>query len=296
MSLVSLVKIKNCRIKHAIEESLSLINYEFPYRAQRIVIKPNLCYYWDYTTGQTTDPRFIAELIELIQEKTEGDVRISIVESDASAMICKYAFKMLSYEKLVKKYGVRLINLSSEEAVRANITVEGRTFQFMIPKIIKEADVKINVPKIKYTVRGIELTCALKNIYGCNPDPKKFKYHRVLNEVIVALNKLMRFNLCIVDGNIVSGAHPRKLGLVMASQDPVALDAAAAEIAGLNPKKIKYLQLAEKEGLGKTLYIPRGEPIEYFTARYPRKDFKKKLMDKAYTILVLTRLDKKLGV
>ncbi|MEM5867695.1 MAG: hypothetical protein QXG39_07230 [Candidatus Aenigmatarchaeota archaeon] len=69
-------------------------------------------------------------------------------------------------------------------------------------------------------------------------------------ETIVALSKLMKFDLHIIDGNVVSGIHPRRLGLVMASQ-PVALDT-AAEIAGLNPKKIEYLQFAEKEGLGKT--------------------------------------------
>ncbi|MEM3551629.1 MAG: DUF362 domain-containing protein, partial [Candidatus Bathyarchaeia archaeon] len=247
-------------------------------------------------TGQTTDPRFVGELIRLIREKTSMNVDISVVESDASAMICKYAFKMLGYEKIAEKCKVKLVNLSKEEAIPADITVRGKTFRFMVPKIIREADVKINVSKIKYTIRGIELTCCLKNIYGCNPYPKKFKYHEMLTETIVALNKLMKFDLCIVDGNIVSGIHPRKLGLVMASQDAVALDSVAAEIAGLNPKKIEYLRLAEKEGLGKTSFIPRGEPIEYFKARYPKKDFKKKLMSKAYVFLVLTGLNKKLGI
>lgn len=296
MSLVGLARIKDREIKQALEESLNLINYKFPYKTQNVIIKPNLCYYWDYTTGQTTDPRLIAELIRLIREKVSEDVNIFIVESDASAMICKYTFKMLGYEKLAEKYNVKLVNLSNDESSPADVTVKGKTFRLMVPKIIREADVRINVPKIKYTTEGIDLTCALKNIFGCNPDPKKFKHHRMLSETIVALNKLMKFDLCIVDGNIVSGAHPRKIELIMASQDPVALDTAAAEIAGLKPKKIEYLQLAEKEGLGKALYISRGEPIEYFKTKYPRKDFKKKLMGKAYTFLALTGLNKKLGI
>jgi len=296
MSFVSFVKVKNSQIKKAIEESLNLIDYKFSYKAQHIVIKPNLCYYWDYTTGQTTDPRFVAELIRLIREQTSKDMDISIVESDASAMICKYAFRMLGYEKLAEKYRIKLVNLSEEEASPADVVVRGKTFRFMVPKIIHEADVKINVPKIKYAMKGIELTCALKNIYGCNPFPKKFKYHGMLAETIVALNKIMKFDLCIVDGNIVSGIHPRKLGLVMVSQDPVALDTAAAEIAGLNPKRIEYLQLAEREGLGKASYIPKGTLMKYFKSRYPKKDFKKKLMDKAYAFLIFTGLNKKLGI
>jgi uncharacterized protein (DUF362 family) len=297
MSLVSLVKIRSeAEIKKGIAESLDLIQYTWPTNIKSVVIKPNLCYYWDYTTGQTTDPRFIAKLVELIREKVSPNVNISIVESDASAMICKYAFKMLGYEKLAKDYNVKLVNLSEELCSSVHVTINKVRFRFSVPKIIQDANLKINVPKIKYTMKGIELTCALKNIYGCNPYPKKFKYHRMLAETIVALNKVMRFDLCIVDGNIVSGIQPRKLGLVMASQDPVAVDAAAAEIAGLNPRRIKYLQLAEKESIGKISYTPRGVPINYFKSRYPRKDFKKKLMGKAYAALLLIGLGEKLGL
>jgi hypothetical protein len=62
----SLVKIKNSNITKAIEESLNLIGYKIPENITNIVIKPNLCYYWDYSAGQTTDPKFIAALINLI--------------------------------------------------------------------------------------------------------------------------------------------------------------------------------------------------------------------------------------
>jgi uncharacterized protein (DUF362 family) len=297
MSLVSLVKVQGNQLKEAIQKSLEAIRYKAPAKIRNVIIKPNLCYYWDYSTGQTTDPKFVAALINLIRNKTSSNTDISIVESDASAMKCKYAFKMLGYEKLAKNYDVNLVNLSSEDLYeRVNVTVGKYTFRISIPKTIQDADLKINVPKIKYTIREIELTCALKNIYGCNPYPKKFKYHPMLAETIVALNKVMRFDLCIVDGNIVSGIQPRRLGLVMASIDPVAIDAAAAEIAELNPKKIRYLQLAEKEGIGNISYIPKGVPINYFKSRYPRKDFKKKLMGKAYAALLLTGLGEKLGL
>jgi len=69
MSLVSFTQIKNSNITNAIEDSLNLINYEFSKEARKVVIKPNLCYYWDYSTGQTTDPKFVAALIDLIRKK-----------------------------------------------------------------------------------------------------------------------------------------------------------------------------------------------------------------------------------
>jgi len=219
LSLVSFVQIKNSNLAEAIETSLDLINYDFPKDIKNIVIKPNLCYYWDYSTGQTTDPKFTAALINLIRTHISPDLNISIVESDASAMQCKYAFKMLGYEKLAENHNVNLINLSEDPYETVNVTAGKCSFKIMVPKTIQEADLKINAPKIKYTMEPIKLTCALKNIFGCNPYPKKYKYHSRLGEAIVAINKAMQFNLCIIDGNIVSGIQPRKLGLVMASKD-----------------------------------------------------------------------------
>jgi len=62
----------------------------------------------------------------------------------------------------------------------------------------------------------------------------------------------------------------------MASQDPVALDTASSKIAGINPKTIKYLQLAQKEGLGKMAFTTKGEPLEYFILQstIPKKAYK----------------------
>jgi uncharacterized protein (DUF362 family) len=296
MSLIGLTKIDRNDIKKAIDDSLRLVDYTFAKNLQKVVIKFNACYYWDYSTGQTTDPRFVSSLIELIREKTSTSVDIVLVESDASAMKCKYAFRFLGYEKLANESNVRLVNLSEEAGETVTVECDSRTHQFVIPKILQEADLCINLPKIKYAMKGIELTCALKNIYGCNPFPQKSKYHSQLGNVIVALNKAMPFQLCIVDGNIVSGIKPRKLGLVMASMDPVAIDAASARIAGINPLKIKYLKLAAKEGVGSLTYKIRGESLNQFRALYPKKTLKKKLMGLAYVLMTRLRLAKKLGL
>ncbi|MEM3880694.1 MAG: DUF362 domain-containing protein, partial [Candidatus Bathyarchaeia archaeon] len=198
--------------------------------------------------------------------------------------------------KLSREYNVRLVNLSEEETSIHEITAGTEKFQIAVPKIIEDADLRINIPKIKYTVEEIKITCALKNIFGCNPYPQKFKYHPKLSEAIVAINKAMPFNLCIIDGNIVSGVKPQRLGLVMASVDPVAIDAAAAKIAGVNPKKIKYLQLATKEGLGNIKFVERGLHLAQFASLYPKKGLKKKLMGKAYGLVNKIKLGKRLGL
>jgi len=296
MSLVSFVQTERPNMKKAIEDSLNLIDYKFQKNIKKVVMKPNMCYYWDYSTGQTTDPKFVVAVIEILREKISPEVDISIVESDASAMKCKHAFKFLGYEKIAKQYDVNLVNLSEAEAEPVKVTVGNQNFNFMVPQIIKNADLQVNIPKMKYM--GLtKISCALKNIYGCNPYPKKFKYHSRLNETIVALNKVMRFNLCILDGLIVSGgSQTSKLGLVMASRDPVAMDSAAATIMGVNHKSVEYIVLAEKEGIGKSSFIAKGMNLNYFKERCPRKSFTDKTITLGYRLVCALGLDKRLMI
>jgi uncharacterized protein (DUF362 family) len=299
MSLVSFVKIPqgtDFQYKQAITNSLNLIDYKFNPTIKKVVIKPNLCYYWDCTTGQTTTPQFVSELIDLIRQQTSPDIDIAIVESDASAMRCKYSFRMLGYERLAKEKGVRLVNLSEDQSTNTEVSCNGGTYNFLVPKIISDADLRINIAHIKYTVDPIKLTCALKNIFGCNPYQKKFKYHPDLGNVIVALNKAMPFDLCLIDSNIAAGVQPRKLGLVMASVDPVAIDVAAAKIAWLNPAKIPYFGVAEREGVGTRAYVARGERLEDFRALYPKVTSKMKVKAQLKRILRVVGLGKRLGL
>jgi len=293
MSLVSFVQTERSNMEKAIEDSLDLIDYKFQKDIRKVAIKPNMCYYWDYSTGQTTDPKFVAAIIQILREKISPDVDISIVESDASAMKCKYAFKFLGYEKIAEQYHVKLVNLSEVEAEPAKVTVRDQNFNFMVPQIIKKADLRINIPKMKYMELS-KISCALKNIYGCNPYPKKFKYHSRLSETIVALNKVMPFNLCILDGIIVPSSQASKLGLVMASRDSVAMDTAAAKILGVNPKSVKYIVLAEKEGIGNASFIAKGMNPNYFKDKYPKKSLTDKAIILGYRLVCALGLEKRL--
>jgi uncharacterized protein (DUF362 family) len=295
MSLVGLVECKTRdvdSIKKAIREAFRQIDYSLP-KAENIVIKPNMCYYWDWSTGQTTDPLFVAALIGLLREEISSDVEISIVESDASAMKCKYAFKYLGYEKLAKDCNVNLVNLSTVDTEKATVKVMDKVFEFMVPRIIKDADLCVNVPKMKY-MGFTKISAALKNIYGCNPYSRKFEYHSKLDEVIVALNKVMPFDLHILDGLTVCSSKTVRLGLVMAGQDPVAIDSVAAKIMGVNPKSVVHLRLAEKEGLGKTSFVVKGVNIDYFRRRFPRRSFYEKVIALGYRVACKLGLDKRL--
>ena len=276
-------------IYNTIENNLNKIKIEPNFKHENVVIKPNLCYYWDYTTGQTTDPRVVSSIIEWIRSRGGNEVNISIAEADASAMKTKYAFKMLGYEKLAKEKNVELINLSKGEIIKKDIKVNGININLSINIILIESDLLINVPTLKIH-RGIGLSCALKNMFGAISKPRKYGYHKILPQTIVAINKLLKPDIVVVDGIIAVGEKPKKLGLIITSNDAFATDLVAAYIVGYNPKRISYLKLAEKEGLGginvKNM-IENEELLNDFKKQFPKQRY---MMDDLLWIMKLKAL------
>jgi uncharacterized protein (DUF362 family) len=282
LSIVSFVRAQDCgfdTVKKAIKQSLELIHFNFDRNADKIVIKPNMCYYYHPSTGEVTDPKFVAALIDVFKEKFTRVSEVSVVESDASAMKCKHAFSMLEYDKMTEEKGVRLVNLTKEKCNIIDVRIGRSQFTFHIPELFYEADLVVNVPKIKY-MSGVKITCALKNFYGCNAYERKFVYHKVLDEAIVAINKQIDTDLVVVDGLVVCGRYTKRLNLVMAGDNPVAVDAAASELMGINPRFVKQIVLASREGVGNSDFSPVGD-YSYFKKTFPKKRLKDNLRARA---------------
>jgi len=263
MSLVGSVRVHETNLKNltkAIDRSLDLISFNFDRRIKKVVIKPNLCYYSDYTTGRTTNPLFVSAVIDILRQHISTSTEISIVESDATAMKCKYAFRFLGYEKMAKEKRVTLVNLTADSFKEVQVGTARKSFKFKLPETIINADLSINVPVVKvHNLTG--MSGALKNVYGCNPYPRKVRLHPYLDDAIVCLNKAIKFDLCLVDATIVRGTTPTKLGLVTASVDPVATDVVASKIMGMNPTKVRHIMLAFKEGVGNIHFTIRGDTL-----------------------------------
>ncbi|MEM3393334.1 MAG: hypothetical protein QW487_07590 [Candidatus Bathyarchaeia archaeon] len=62
---------KHATLSAAIKQALELINFDFKLKLKKIVIKPNLCYYWDSNTGETTDPELVKALIDLLRSQMD---------------------------------------------------------------------------------------------------------------------------------------------------------------------------------------------------------------------------------
>lgn len=269
VSLAQTRKFSEEDVKKTVYGALDLLDFPLIRTPKVLSLKVNLCYYWDPSTGETTDPRVVSSVIDYIRQKWNGDASIYIVESDASAVRAKHVFKMLGYEDLAAEKEVQLLNLSKDSFKEVSVSSGGRNFSFHVPRVISESDIFISMPKPKYHLTGI--SCALKNQFGCNPEKRKNLLHPILSEAIVALNKIMLPNLVVVDGITVRGENPRKLGLIAAGTNPVAVDFVMAKIMGLDPKKIEHLELAVKEGIGSVEDIAvLGSDLDHLAAGFPK--------------------------
>lgn len=241
-------------LRNTIRRAFSSLDFGFKSEIQNVTIKPNLCYYWDCSTGETTDPRVVAAIIDHIRSEVGDKVKISVVEADASAMKTKYSFDALGYSELKRKKEVDLVNLCQGEISDFSVKVGDKELTLPLNLILLKADLVINVPKLKtHNLTGV--TCAFKNMFGSIAKPRKYSYHNVLPYAIVAVNKKVRSDITIVDGIIAKGRYPKKLGVIIASNDPLANDFTASRIMGFNPGSMEHLALAENEGLWQTKNI-----------------------------------------
>ena len=263
-------------IRDAVFRALDLIGFEPPRPAETVAIKPNLRFYWDYSTGETTDPRVVAAVIDYVRERWNPRARIAVVEADASAMRTRHAFPMLHYDRLAAEKQVELVNLSAGETCAREVAVGKRKFAFPLPKMLFDTDLFINCPKFKVgpyaSGNALHITCALKNLFGCIAKPRKVGYHPQINEVIVGLHKLIPPHLNVVDGIVALGQRPVRLGVVLAGRDAVAVDSVVARIMSYRPTSVKQIRLAQKEGVGSARDVSVvGEDVKALSKLFPSR-------------------------
>ncbi len=215
-----------------------------------VVIKPNLCCAvsdkWEMCN---TSPAITSALCEILKTQTE---RIFIAESDGLRQKAWDSFRVSGYLELAKRFGVELVNLT--ESPWTNVKCEPAG-EIALPCLLLEADVFITLPVLK-THALTYFTGALKNQWGCLPRYDRILLHQYLDELIVSLQELLHPELSLMDGIIgmegrgPTNGKPRRLDVLLASRDAVALDATAMRLVGLEPKRARHLVLAAERGLG----------------------------------------------
>jgi len=222
----------------------------------QVFIKPNLTAGASPESGGTTDVKFVEEIINIIKEIKK--VKIIIGEGAGCEINTDEAFDKLGYKEMARRKGIDLVNCDNTEYVKVVLDDYLYKPEYSLPKIFMESDVFISVPVLKnHAYTGI--TVSLKNSFGLIPDEEKNTAHRdsAIEECLVDISKIKPADLVIVDGRIgsegiaggVDFLHPRKVGLLLAGNDMVAVDAVAARLIKQNPR-IRHLFWAQQQGIG----------------------------------------------
>jgi uncharacterized protein (DUF362 family) len=140
-------------------------------------------------------------------------------------------------------------------------TVSDAFNHLLLSKEAMEADVVINLPKVKSHVQ-LTMTMGVKNLFGCVPGKMKAWWHMEAGKdrnrfgtMLVETARAVDPNLTILDGiighegNGPSSGEPRPLGLLAASTDVFALDRAIVEILQVDPDSVPTIVASRRLGL-----------------------------------------------
>lgn len=221
-------------------------------KGARILLKPNLNSNMNALTGNTTDLRLIAAVIEFFLEN--GYKNITIGEGTNSGFYRNRisVISRLVIDRLAEYYKIRVVDLNNSREVEIKFENGARAG---VAEECMEADFFINMPKLK-THFEIGMSVCLKNMMGCLVGQvNKKKTHKSLDSNILNINKQVKPHLHIVDGLIsMEGLGPTRgipinTGLVIVGTDPYLIDLAGSVIADFDYRNIKTLKLAEDEGI-----------------------------------------------
>ena len=262
MKTIEKVAIVKCRnysqndVDRAVEKSISLIDFDFSkFKGKKVLIKPNVVGCFPKKQIATTTHPSIIEAICKILKKNNCKILIG----DSHFTNPESSFRASGIGKVAKKYG-KLVIFEQDKLVKIRDKNAKILKSFDISKVIKDADLIINVPKLK-THSLTKYTGAIKNLYGIIPGGLKQRLHnkahgdKKFSEVLVDIYQNINPGLNIMDGVIgMEGEGPtsgdiKKAELIFASKNGIALDIAVTKMIGINPKSVYAIKECVKRRL-----------------------------------------------
>lgn len=224
----------------------------FVSRGDIVAVKPNIG--WDRLPvhAANTNPRVVAEVVRLALDAGARQV----IVTDASCNEPNRCFQRSGIWRASHEVGATVV-LPAEHRFR-EIRMRGDVLDnWPVYTPLVNADKVINLPVAKHHNLS-KFTGGMKNWYGLLGG-RRNRLHQSINVSIADLATFMRPTLTILDatrvllrngpqgGNIDDATD---LHQVIASLDPVAVDAYGATLIGVQPEAVEYLKLAAERGLG----------------------------------------------
>ena len=230
---------------------------DFVKAGMRIVIKANLVSAMAPDTAATTHHILLSALTEMLVERGA-----TVVIGDSPGGLYNSAFVGKVYRAsgvtACEEHGATL-NRDFGEA--ETVFEEAKVLHtFTYTSYLDNADAIINFCKLK-SHGMMSMSCAAKNMFGTIPVIIKPEYHYRFPHYSDFANMLLDIDeyfhpvLSIADavigmeGNGPTAGTPRKIGCLIASHSPHALDVVAARIIGLDPMGIPTIAEAVNRGM-----------------------------------------------
>lgn len=219
----------------------------------RVLLKPNLLTGSRPTKECTTRPEVVYCVAKMVQA-AGGTPFLGDSPAFGSARGVAEANGLLAW---ADKANVPIVEMHGKR-----YPIPGEDFDnFLLSKEAMEADVVINLPKVKAHVQ-LTMTLGVKNLFGCVPGKMKAWWHMEAGKdrsrfgtMLVETARAISPELTIIDGIIghegngpING-EPKQLGVLGASNNVFALDSAMIEVLAVDPNKIPTLVASKQLGL-----------------------------------------------
>ena len=241
-------------VREAVDRAFELFPLEL--QGKKVLIKPNVLRSSEANEGIVTNPAVLRAVVD----KMETMKTASIIVGDNPGL-----FNYGANEECFRITGL----MEAAKGYYRNIGEDSHQVDFnhdFMPAVglsqaVVDADIIISLPKFK--THGLTvMTGAIKNSFGFLPGAQKAKLHKEsgsperFQELLVDVFRLRVPNLFIMDavvgmeGNGPASPDLRDIGLILASDNAVAMDAVVAVMMGCEPGRLRTLQKAKEMGLG----------------------------------------------
>lgn len=248
-------------------DALGGIN-QFVKPGQKVLLKPNLLGAYARERRITTDPAIVRAVAKVV---LEAGGKPFIGDSPALHSFKKAAFQS-GLATVAEELKIELVELSDPRI--APVPVGSVFKKIEIAAQALDADVIINLPKLK-THSQMLLTLGVKNLFGTVVGQRKGEWHYMAGvdrdtfaDLHLDIYQTVKPVLTILDGvwamegNGPSNGRPRKLGLIAAAQDAIALDVCICHLLGAPVRSFPIYRAAKKRKMGETDIAKMRFPLE----------------------------------
>ncbi|MEP9410767.1 MAG: DUF362 domain-containing protein [Candidatus Brocadia sp.] len=267
MPTVSVVKCDDYELEkvyHAIHKALSLINGidKLISAGSKVLLKLNLL-----SSSQpperavNTHPVVVRALVNIFQRDFGCEVYIGDSSGSVKNASTFNAFRITRINEIAEDTGAKIVNFDKDKYIDIHNSDYEVLDKFRIARTLRTVDFVVSVPKLK--THGLtQYTGAIKNMLGSIPGNGKKNIHliapkpTVFAKALVDIYQMVQPHLIIMDaivgmeGNGPNAGQPKKVGLILASKDSVAMDAVASSIIGFEPMAVPTIRFAHHRGLG----------------------------------------------